>query len=56
MGQQSENAQNINNAVVHLREEMQQTKDSLHETYSAIEQLNDIAQNLQHEVLRFKVH
>jgi methyl-accepting chemotaxis protein len=34
---------------------MQQTKDSLHETYSAIEQLNEAARGLQEQVSQFKV-
>ncbi len=55
MAHQSENAQKINNVIVHLREEMQQTKDSLHETYSAIEQLNAAAKSLQDGVSCFKV-
>ncbi len=55
MGHQSENAQNINNAMLRLSEEMQQTKESLHETYSAIGQLNEAAKSLQDEVSRFKV-
>ena len=55
MGQQSENAQKINLAMANLSEEMQQTMDSLRETYGAIEQLNEAARGLQHEVSRFKV-
>jgi len=38
-----------------LSEEMQQTMDSLRETYGAIEQLNEAARGLQDEVSRFKV-
>jgi len=38
-----------------LSEEMQQTTDSLRETYAAIEQLNEAAKGLQDEVSRFKV-
>ncbi len=56
MGRQSEHAQKINLAITNLSEKMQQTKDSLHESYSAIEQLNDTAKNLQDEVSRFKVN
>jgi methyl-accepting chemotaxis protein WspA len=53
--QQSNNAQHINSAITGLSEEMEQTRDSLHETYSAIEQLNDAARELQEEVSQFKV-
>jgi methyl-accepting chemotaxis protein len=56
MGHQSEHARGINEAMMRLSEEMQQTKDSLHETYSAIEQLNEAARGLQEEVSRFKVN
>jgi len=56
MGDQSENARKINSAMMNLSEEMQQTKDSLHETYSAIKQLNEAARGLQDEVSRFKVN
>ncbi len=55
MGEQSENAQKISAAVAYLSEEMWQTKESLHETYSVIEQLNEAAESLQNEVSRFKV-
>ena len=55
VGQQSENAQKINLSMVNLSEEMQQTMDSLRETYGAIEQLNEAARGLQDEVSRFKV-
>ena len=55
MGHQSENAQKINLSIVNLSEEMQQTMDSLRETYGAIEQLNEAARSLQDEVSRFKV-
>ena len=55
MGQQSKNATEINTAIVNLSEEMQQTMESLHESYSAIEQLNEAARGLQDEVGRFKV-
>jgi methyl-accepting chemotaxis protein len=53
---QSANAQEINKAMMHLNEEMQQTRDSLHETYSTIEQLNKTASGLQEEVSRFRVN
>jgi methyl-accepting chemotaxis protein len=52
---QSENAQQINTAMVNLSEEMQQTVESLQESFMAIEQLNDAARGLQDEVSRFKV-
>ncbi len=55
MGHQSENAQKISTDMVSLSEEMQQTTDSLRETYAAIEQLNQAAKGLQDEVSRFKV-
>jgi len=55
MGQQSENAHRINQSMVHLSEEMQQTMDSLRETYAAIEQLNEAARGLQEEVSKFRV-
>jgi methyl-accepting chemotaxis protein WspA len=54
MGHQSENAQEINTAMVNLSEELTQTLDSLRETYSAIEQLNEAARGLQDEVSHFK--
>jgi methyl-accepting chemotaxis protein len=40
---------------MNLSEEMQQTVDSLRESFMAIEQLNDAARGLQDEVSRFKV-
>jgi methyl-accepting chemotaxis protein WspA len=55
MGQQSENAQKINQSMARLSEEMQETMDSLRETYAAIEQLNEAARGLQDEVSKFKV-
>lgn len=55
MAQQSRNATEINTAIVNLSDEMQQTMESLHESYSAIEQLNEAARGLQDEVSRFKV-
>jgi len=56
MGNQSENAQKITNVMENLSEEMLRTKDSLHETYAAIEQLNEAARDLQDEVSQFKVN
>ena len=55
MAQQSRNATQINQSIVNLSEEMQQTMESLHESYAAIEQLNEAARGLQDEVSRFKV-
>ena len=55
MVQQSEGAQKINRAMIALGEEMKETKSSVHETYSAIGQLNDAARGLHDEVSRFKV-
>ena len=55
MVQQSGNAQTINSSMVTLSEEMRETLDSLSETYSAIEQLNEAAKGLHDEVSRFKV-
>jgi CRP-like cAMP-binding protein/uncharacterized protein YoxC len=55
MGHQSQNAQQINTAIVRLDEEMMETMDALHTSYSAIEQLNKAAQDLQKEVSRFQV-
>ncbi len=55
MGHQSENAQDISTAMVNLSEDLGQTLESLRETYSAIEQLNEAAKGLQDEVSRFKV-
>ncbi len=55
MQDQSENAQQINREIIHFSEEMENTKESLHETYATIEQLNEAARNLRDEVSRFKV-
>ncbi len=55
IGQQSENAQNINTTVFSLSEELKETRGALRETYAAIEQLNDVARELQSEVSRFTV-
>ncbi len=54
MRRQSDHAQNINLTIMNLSEEMQQTKKSLSETYSVIEQLDNAARNLQTEVSSFK--
>ena len=45
----------VNAAITNLSEEMQQTKDSLHETHFAVTQLNGVARGLQEEVSRFTV-
>ncbi len=55
MSNQSDTTQQISASIIHLREEMQETKDSLQESYSAISQLNDAARILKNEVSRFKV-
>ncbi len=55
MERQSEHVDKINTAMLDLSEEMQQTRDSLGETYSVIEQLKNSARNLQDEVSQFKV-
>lgn len=55
MGRQSKNGQHINSLMANLSEEMDQTREALHETYSAIEQLNDAARGLQKEVSRFQI-
>jgi len=52
---QSEKAQNINRAMLNLGTEMQQTLESLKESFLAIEQLNRAARGLQNEVSRFKL-
>jgi len=56
MGRQSEQARQINGSMRDLDDEMQQTQNSLHETYVAIGQLNDATRNLQDEVSRFKIN
>ena len=53
---QAAHAQKIHGAMAGLTEEMQQTKESLHETYAVIGQLNDAARVLQDQVSRFKVN
>ena len=55
MGHQSENANKANHAVARLSEEIRSTAESLQETFSAIEQLNEAARGLQQEVSHFKV-
>ncbi|HDZ91902.1 MAG TPA: methyl-accepting chemotaxis protein [Deltaproteobacteria bacterium] len=55
MGRQSENAKKINLSMTNLDEEMHEIVNSLRETYSAIEQLNEAARDLQDQVSRFRV-
>jgi len=55
MGLQSENARKINSSIANLSEEMHAIAQSLRESFSAIEQLNEAAKSLQDEVSRFKV-
>lgn len=52
---QAEHAHNIERNMLQLSQEMQQTSQSLRESFLAIEQLNEAARNLQAEVSRFKV-
>ncbi len=52
---QSDRAQQINTAMMNLGEEMEQTMESLRESFLAIEQLNNAVRGLQDEVSRFKV-
>jgi len=54
-GHQSESARKINTAMVNLSEGLQQTMESLGETYAAIEQLNEAARALQEEISRFRI-
>ena len=55
MGNQSNHAREISYTMLDLSREMQQTTRSLHESFAAIEQLNDATRGLQSEVSRFKV-
>ena len=55
MGVQADNAQKINNIITNLSEDMIHIKVSLHETYTAIEQLDEAAQGLHEQVVRFQV-
>ncbi|GBC63400.1 hypothetical protein DENIS_4394 [Desulfonema ishimotonii] len=52
---QSESAREINNAMASLGQEVEQTMESLKESFLAIEQLDEAARGLQDEVSRFKV-
>ena len=55
IGRQSANTRDINTTVVLLSEELKETREAFRETYSAIEQLNEISRELQNEVSRFSV-
>ena len=55
MGIQAEHAHEIEGVITQLGEEMQQTTESLKESFWAIEQLNEAAKGLQNQVVRFKV-
>lgn len=55
MDAQSQGAQQISDSMLQLSEAFQQTAISLRETNGAIEQLNDVAQNLRREISRFQV-
>lgn len=55
MGSQAENARKINEIITNLSEEMVHTKISLHETYTAIDQLDEAAKGLQEQMARFNV-
>ena len=56
VGRQSQHTQNINAAVLRLSEGMRETKEALHETFLAIEQLNEAAHSLRDHVSRFRVN
>ena len=55
MGIQVEHAHEIESVITTLGEEMQQTTESLKESFWAIEQLNEAAKGLQNQIVRFKV-
>lgn len=55
MGRHSQYTQTINESVSRLSEEMNETKEALHETFAAIQQLNDAAYGLRDQVSRFRV-
>jgi len=46
----------VNAIMTELASEGRETQASLHETYSAIQQLNQAAQDLKHAMTRFKVN
>jgi len=55
MSNQSANALTISLEMTQLSDEMSETKETLHETFSAITQLHEAAHGLQEEVSRFKI-
>lgn len=55
MGQQSEDAQKISSLMESLHDEMLQTREALHESFDAIEQLKEAAHSLQEEVSNFQI-
>ncbi len=55
MNQQSEYTQQIHSNISFLSDEISQTTSSLHETFLAIKQLHESAENLKHDVSAFKV-
>jgi methyl-accepting chemotaxis protein WspA len=55
MMHQSEQAHGVNQAIMQLSEEMQQTTASFKESFDALEHLNDAAFDLQQGVSQFKV-
>lgn len=54
-GHQSESARKINTAMVNLSEGLQESIESLRETYAAIGQLNEATKALQEEISRFRI-
>jgi len=54
-GHQSESARKINTAMVNLSEGLQESIESLRETYAAIGQLNEATKTLQEEISRFRI-
>jgi methyl-accepting chemotaxis protein len=55
MGQQSEHAKQISTQIMDLSRELEQTTESLRESFHAIGQLNEAAKGLEQEVSRFTV-
>jgi methyl-accepting chemotaxis protein len=56
MEEQSGRAQEIDQDMMKLSDEMHQTTTSLKESFFAMEQLSEAARDLQDEVSRFKVN
>ncbi|GAK49355.1 methyl-accepting chemotaxis protein signaling domain protein [Candidatus Moduliflexus flocculans] len=56
MTQQSQNASDVNQAMLRLSEELHQTAESFRETYLAIEQITTAARELRKETDRFKTN